>query len=86
MSHWGPSYGEIMGAERRRKALKTSAQDLLDAVLAAIESSQQKEYRMLDILDVSPSSHAEELRKTIRERVVAAAYQLNVEPSERDKT
>lgn len=80
MSHWGPTHGEIMGAERHRKSLQTSAQDLLVAVIDAIRNAGQRQYRSLgEILEASPSSHAEDLRKSIEARVISAAYQLNVE-------
>jgi hypothetical protein len=85
MSHWGPTYGEIMGAERHRKSLNTSAQDLLDALLRVIDDTGQRQYHTpRELLEVSHSSHAEAMRADIRARVVSTAWSMNVEPSKED--
>jgi BMFP domain-containing protein YqiC len=86
MSHWGPTYGEIMGAERRRKELNTSAQELLDAVLKTIADTAQEQYSITQVMAVSPHSHAEALRARIAERVTATAWSLNVEPTPKEST
>lgn len=83
MSHWGPTYGEIVGAERRRKEHEPTAEEVVAAVLRAIIGAPQKTYSLYGsssgnaFLTVSPSSHAEELRATILSDVKASLHGLN---------
>ena len=86
MSHWGPSHAEIMADERRRKALQTSAQELLDAILKAIDEAEQPTYRLPEIMSVSPESHADRFREDLKQDIISAAWSLNVEPTKSEVT